>query len=243
MARTREGALLTERHRLLQVTLRAAALRDLLQLWSTVDPLNLSGTIAPFANAGAVVVRAGRKASAAAALRYFVDFRRLEGVPGQVVVTLPAQPPAEQVEAGLRGAALSGVVKGRRRGLTPEASARNGFVNLSGTATGLVLGGGRETLLGAVKGDPAAQGWQRVTDSSPCAFCRMVASRGAVFKDEAGADFKAHGGCGCGAEPYYEDSKPLPANERFRQEWDEATQGLSGDEALNAYRRRLEGRE
>ena len=243
MARTPEGAALTERHRRLQLQLSAAAIRDLLTLWSTVDPTRLRETIGPFTRAGVVVVRAGRQASAAAASRYYVAFRQVEGVGGQLVVTLPALPEPDVFESNLRGAGLAGIVRARERGLGVEAAARNGFVKLAGSAASLVLGGGRETLLGAVQSDREALGWQRVTDASPCAFCRMVASRGAVFKSEGSADFQAHGHCGCSAEPYFEGSRPLSANERFRQEWDEVTQGLTGADALNAYRTHLASQE
>lgn len=238
MARTPEGALLTERHRRLQLTLSTAAIRDLLQLWGTVDPLNLA-TLAPFVRAGVIVVRAGRKASAVAASRYYVDFRRLEGVQGQVVIALPELPAPEVIEGGLRGAALKGVITARNAGRTPEQSADSGFVRLAGTAVSLVLGGGRQTLLSALRGDQAARGWQRVTDGAPCSFCRMIAGRGLIAKDAEDASFEAHGHCGCTAEPYFDGSRPIPANERFRQEWDEATRGLSGNEARNAYRRSL----
>lgn len=239
MARTPEGALLTERHRLLQVRLSAAALRDLLTLWGTVDPTNLAGTIAAFTRAGAVVVRAGRRASAAAASRYYVDFRRMEGVGGHVVMTLPELPPDDKLEGAIRGAGLAGIMNARARGLALDVAHRNGYVKLAGSAAQLVLGGGRETLLGAIHADPQAQGFQRVTDGGACAFCRMVASQGVIYKDEGTANFEAHGHCGCSAEPFFEGSQLLPANERFRQEWNEATSGLSGAEALNAYRQSL----
>lgn len=239
MARTREGALLTERHRLLQVRLSASVVRDLFQLWSTVEPTNLAGTIEPFTKAGAVMVRAGRRASGAAAVRYYTDFRRLEGVKGAVVVTL-AEPPADEIVAGnLRGAGLAGVMRARQRGASVGQAHRNGFVKLAGSATGLVLGGGRDTLMGAIQGDPAAHGWQRVTGGRTCAFCAMIASQGIIAADEAGAAFEAHDHCGCSAEPAFEGSSLLPGNVRHREAWDEATDGLSGGEALNAYRQHL----
>lgn len=243
MARTPEAGLLTERHRRLQLSLSGAALRDLLTLWATVDPENLSETILPFVRAGAIVVRAGRRASAAAASRYYVDFRRLEGARGQVILTLPELPEATVIEGGLRGAALKGIVTARQAGRTPEDASRNGFVKLAGQATGFVLGGGRTTLMNAIKGDPEARGWQRVTDGSPCAFCRMIAGRGLHSKEAGAVEFKAHGHCGCTAEPWFEGSRPLPANEEFRAEWDAATQGLAGGEALAAYRRSLTSQE
>jgi hypothetical protein len=239
VARTPEASLLTERHRLLQLALSAAALRDVLRLWGTVDPQDLGSTILPFVQASAIVARAGRKASAAAASRYYVDFRRLEGAAGQLVLTLPELPPVDVVEGSLRGAALAGITRARRAGRTAEQSAENGFVKVAGQASSFVLGGGRQTLMGAIAADPEARGWQRVTDPSPCAFCRMIASRGVIFKGEDDADFRAHGHCGCSAEPAFEGSRVRSENERFAAEWQEATQGLSGPEALNAYRRSL----
>jgi hypothetical protein len=62
--------------------------------------------------------------------------------------------------------------------------------------------GGRETITSTVKADPRAVGYERVTSGSACDFCSMLADRGAVY-GEASADFEAHDGCACGAEPVY----------------------------------------
>lgn len=241
MARTPEGARLTEAHRLLQGRISAGAISDLLQLWSTVDPTNLKGTIDPFVRAALSIVQARHRASATTASRYYVSFRQVEGVRGAIAVTTAAPPPAAAVAGAIRGAGLAGIKRARERGLTVAQAHQNGFVKLAGSAAQLVAGGGRDTLIGAVAGDPQAQGYQRVTDGDPCAFCAMIAGRGILAKDEAGASFEAHGHCGCTAEPAFEGSSLLPANERFRQAWRESTVGLSGGEAINAYRRHLAG--
>lgn len=239
MARTPEGSALTNAHRLIQVRLQAATIRDLLHLWATVDPANLRETLDPFARAGTLVVRNNRAASAAAAQRYYLAFRAIEGVQGALAIALPASVPDDVVAGQLRGAGIVGISNARRRGATLEAAHANGFTKLGGSAAQLVAGGGRDTLMGAIKSDPEAHGWQRVTDGSPCAFCAMVASQGIIFKDE-GAGFEAHSHCGCTAEPAFEGSSVRPDNEQFRQAWDAATDGLSGGEALNAFRRHLE---
>lgn len=239
MARTPEGARLTEGHRLMQGLIAAGVLREILRSWGVVDPTNLRGTIDPFARAGLVLVQAGRRASAAVSQRYYVAFRQLEGAAGAVAVTTAPAPPDEVVAGAIRGAGLAGIQRARRAGATVEAAHENGAVKIAGSAMQLVAGGGRETLMGAIRSDPAARGWQRVTDSSPCAFCRMIASRGIVFKTDASARFEAHGHCGCTAEPAFEGSRVRPDNERFRREWDEATAGLGGAEALAAFRQYL----
>lgn len=58
----------------------------------------------------------------------------------------------------------------------------------------------RDTITG--QKDPAKVGWRRVTGDS-CRFCRLLADRGAVYK-ESTARFAAHTSCDCGAEPVFE---------------------------------------
>lgn len=80
----------------------------------------------------------------------------------------------------------------------------------------LILGGAqrrvadhvRYTVTGSSVADPAARGWQRVTDGNGCAFCTMLAGRGSVYS-EAGADFASHDSCGCSAVPAWK-GQPVP---------------------------------
>lgn len=80
----------------------------------------------------------------------------------------------------------------------------------------LILGGTQRRIVDHVRytitessaADPAAAGWQRVTDGAACAFCQMLAGRGAVYS-EAGADFASHDACGCSAVPAW-SGEPVP---------------------------------
>jgi hypothetical protein len=239
VSKTPAGAQLTEAHRQVQLHVNMATVRDLLQLWGTVDPKNLRHTIAPFTRAASTLILNGRRHSSTASASYYLAFRQAEGVKGTVVVEPPAGPASELVSGLVRGAGLAGIMNGYRRGLSPDEAHANGFVKLAGSATQLVLGGGRATLLDAIRSDPAAHGFQRVTDGTPCAFCAMIASQGIIAKDASNAGFEAHGHCGCSAEPAYEGSPVNAANERFRAAWDETTSGLSSTDALNAFRRSM----
>jgi len=245
MARTQEGALLTQRHRLLQLAIRAAALRDLLALWGVVDPLDLAGTIDSFTAAAAPVVRARWEDSAAVAARYFQAFRAAEGVGGAAAVVAGEPPTAVAVQGLVRAAGLSGIVNARRRGFTPQAAARNGYARVAGTATRIVLDGGRQTITTATAADPAAGRWQRVTSGDCCAFCAMLASRGPAF-DARSSRFEAHANCSCSAEPAYEGSRLPAASEQFRRQWEQAQREIdvsgTSNDALNAFRRLREGR-
>lgn len=80
----------------------------------------------------------------------------------------------------------------------------------------LILGGVQRRIADHVRGtvtsnavaDRAAAGWQRVTDGNACAFCSMIAARGAVFS-EATADFASHDDCGCSATVAWR-GRPVP---------------------------------
>ena len=59
----------------------------------------------------------------------------------------------------------------------------------------------RDTILTNRQRDPSAVGWRRIT-SGGCKLCRMLADRGAIFKDST-ARFAAHPSCKCSAQPVF----------------------------------------
>ncbi len=241
MARTPEGAVLTRRHYVAQLGVRAATSRDVMQLWGTVDPTNLTGTYDRFARAATVLTRARHSTSSGVAASYQEEFRKAEKVAGRAAIKLGAAlTPADALNA-IRGAGLSGIINARQRGFSPQAAARNGLVKVLGTATRLVLGGGRDTILESVAADTQVTHWQRVTSGEPCAFCAMLATRGAAFTAEESAGFEAHDHCSCSAEAAYEGSAMPLTSQALRSQWDTVTAGLSGDDAINAFRSALAG--
>lgn len=62
------------------------------------------------------------------------------------------------------------------------------------------------TITGSAAADPKARGYQRVTRPEACGFCRMVASRGAVFS-KATSTFACHEHCHCSARPVWGGDK------------------------------------
>lgn len=240
MARTPEGAVLTRRHYVSQLAVRAATSRDVMRLWGTVDPTNLSGTYDRFAQAATVLTRARHATSSGVAASYQEEFRKAERVAGRAAVKLgPALAHADALGL-IRGSGLSGIINSRQRGFSPQAAARNGLIKVLGATTRLVLGGGRDTIIESVAADPQTAHWQRVTSGEPCAFCAMLATRGAVFTADT-ADFEAHDHCSCSAEAAYEGSAMPLTSQALRSQWDTVTAGLSGDDAINAFRSALAG--
>ena len=72
----------------------------------------------------------------------------------------------------------------------------NALVQVSGSMSRISLNAGRETVMSAVRSDPAAFGWSRDGTGDTCAFCSMLISRGPVYKEET-VGFKSHDHCAC----------------------------------------------
>ncbi|HSV92146.1 MAG TPA: hypothetical protein VLH81_03680 [Desulfobacterales bacterium] len=239
MARTAAGAALTALHQRSQLALRAALLRDLARLWPMFDPATF-GTFDRFTGVATVLLTMRHRDSAALAARYLSAFRMAEGVAGDEPVALAERPEPERIAASLRATGLAGTVRAVAGGQSMEAARRSGFVALAGAAGSLVLDGGRETITESAARDRVARGWQRVTGSDPCAFCQMLASRGAAYRGGETAAFEAHDHCACSAEIAYSGSALPPGAAQSRERWNRETEGLSGRDALNAFRRSID---
>lgn len=252
MATSAAGAALTDANRAAQLAARAGSLQELVRLWSIVDIENLPGTIDTFARAAAILAGQGFEQSAAAAANYYGLFRRVEGV-GALIVPRATAPSIDVMMGQLRGAALKGIIDGRRAGMTLGAAGRQGLIKAAGQLTKLVLAGGRQTIIGAAAADPQALGWARHTSGDPCAFCRSLAARGPVYKSEKSAGFEAHDHCACSPEPVYrgapealgvvKQSTDYAGEFREAQAWAKASGTMSADtsnNALNNYRRWLD---
>jgi hypothetical protein len=237
VATTAEGARLTEAHRLAQGRLAGEALRDLLAVWPLLDPAD-DRTFPAYARVVQAVLATRRQESAAVSAQYLRAFREVEGVLAPLDVALAPTLADEQAMTSLLVTGPVAYRTGLRTGKTAEKAAQSALTQTAGAVLRHVQNGGRETVHATVLRDEKALGVQRVTDGSPCAFCAMLASRGAVYKSQMSADFEAHDKCGCGAEPVYRPNGALPGRaEEFSRLWAESTAGLSGDEARSAFRK------
>lgn len=176
------------------------------------------------------------QASSAVSLQHYRDQRVMSGVPGRPpALKLAPLPPAEQVDVNVRWSLA---------GPDPE-------VRLESAVERLALNAGRESMVGFTNQDSKARGWARVPRPDACAFCRMLGTRGAVYKsaDTAGRTaanagftgdglFKFHDNCHCTVEPLFGAAYEPVAHVRADQElWAEATKGHTGQDAINAFRR------
>jgi hypothetical protein len=130
-----------------------------------------------------------------------------------------------------------------------------------------VENGGRRTIRNAVDRDGFAVGWARVaTGRETCGFCLMLVSRGPVYQSAESAGLNAddttaldilddndteafnelmtrfHPNCDCKVVPVFDRMNWQGRDDYLaaRDTWREVTKGLSGRDALNAFRRAIE---
>ena len=131
------------------------------------------------------------------------------------------------------------------------------------------ISAGRDAINDAIRHDGRVEKFARKLGPNPCHFCSMLASRGWVYSKstatttkrtttvagneanfEEGLDGrpldvrKYHDNCHCTIISRWELQSKLPADNQFYQEqWPIVTKGLSGNAAMNAWRRWMYARQ
>ena len=195
---------LTDRHRAAQIALRARTLTVVAGLWPQLDVDDLDGSRDDWVDATVPAVTVAQEQSVQLAWRYLETFLTVSL--GAVAVVAAASWAADptRIAALLQ---LTGPITVKQRiaaGDSPEVAAQSAFTRtLRGTGSE-VLNAGRSSLTEQMGADDRVVGWQRVTSATACEFCTMIASNGAVFRDDT-VDFEAHANCACTVEPQVRD--------------------------------------
>lgn len=146
-------------------------------------------------------------------------------------------------------------VKAQMPAPADEAMAR---ADLGSTGAGVrtALNGGRGEVQTLVTADAVQRrrqskviGYKRVTDDDPCYFCAVLSSRGAYYLSQSTFDAsnkkyvgdgiaKVHDHCKCSLVPVYSKADKYDDRAKFfKAQWLKATKNLSGDDAMNAFRK------
>ncbi|UZJ23708.1 hypothetical protein RHODO2019_10860 [Rhodococcus antarcticus] len=115
-------------------------------------------------------------------------------------------------------------------------------------AARVVKDGARGTVWSHGERDKRYLGYARIsTSGTPCGWCAMLISRGAVYRSakSATATFddgdKYHDNCYCVAVPIFSREQyagpEFALNRRYSELWPQVTRGLSGKAAVSAWRR------
>lgn len=191
---------LTEAHRLAQLRIGARTIQQLRAVWNLLDPEDLDGTFEDWLTIVVPIVDNGRAASASLAASYLSGTRVIElGEPFEPILAGPAD------RARLATSMLvTGPISIRSNLGRMSSNAAVDIAEARTASAGMrhVLNAGRETITSTIQADKRAIGYERVSSGNACDFCSMLEGRGAVYSEDS-ADFEAHDGCGCTAEPVY----------------------------------------
>lgn len=234
------------RYRAAQIGLTRLLVRDVRGLRRLILPQRLRETVPDWLAAMNAIVDQYARTSASLAADFYDAQRDAAGVSGVFTVPVTDPPPLEQTEASLRWATKDLWPRDPEDPQTTDAQRNPLDVRLAQAETKaeqvaqkLVTDTGRGTVREAVRQDRQATAWARSAARGACAFCKLLAARGAVYKQDT-ADFRAHDGCHCGVVPVFRGQRfELSSHAR---EWEriyrEYAQGHSGDQ-LRLFRRAL----
>lgn len=203
------------------VTLATA---DLNRWWTKVSTWSPNALTVALESFVADLVATYGDAAALAAADWYDELRVQAEAPGRFRALMAEPAPAGQAAAVARWAA--GPLFGARP--DPQAALRH----LAGGVQRLVLQPGRSTIARSAARDPARPRWARVPGrSDPCAFCRMLASRGAVYGSErsAGLMNDYHSKCGCVPTPVFPGEREPYDVDALLQQYSDARAKAGGD--------------
>ncbi|WP_309049120.1 hypothetical protein [Streptomyces sp.] len=233
-----------ERYRAAQRGLSRLLVRDVRGLRRLILPSRLRTSVPDWIAAVQAVVDQYAQTSAALGAEFYEAQRDAAGVTGPFTVPVADPPPEKKSEAGLRWATKD-VWQREPDAATPaqleplDVRLEQAEKKAELVAQKLVTDTGRSTVLRAVRQDRQATAWARSAALGACAFCKMLASRGAVFAQDT-VDFQAHDGCHCGVIPVFAGQRfePSPQAAEWARLYQEYAAGHSGSQ-LARFRRAL----
>lgn len=245
MASTSRGAAVTAAKQRSQLRLARAAQAQAVLLWRMLHPDMLDADMPSWIAAQLQAVIAVRRAAALDAARHYDRYRlaesggRMPSRPGIVTVggvpvpadsMTTAHDTTERIITSLRVTGPVRVKQSRARGRTADQAMADGLAAVQGTVQRHVLDGGRNAEMTLMHADPEVFRYARVTDGNACAFCGMLASRGAVYLSQESAGFDTHDHCGCGVEPVIESSTwtPPAGTQTWQTRWHQYGSGIEG---------------
>lgn len=232
MALTREGAVLTDRHRRSQVRLAITADSQARRLWdSSLNLADLDASQPVWKQTMLNLLETWYHISQQEALLYLPQFRQAELEGGSGIRVDVPRFDRDAVGGQLDWMGSTNVKWHMSMGQTQQdayEAARRLFLGAFHEA---VLAGGRGTVQEWARKDPRAIGYRRVADGNPCTFCAMLVSRGPVYTSERKALSQRGGGayhphCGCTVEVVYGDWRPNGQECRFVDDYYRAAESL-----------------
>lgn len=202
--------------------------RSLMRAMRSPQLVGLDKSSPKYAALLAALVQEFSAASTALNLDYYDDARTEAGITTPFRAPITPPPDADKVTTSLTEVST----------IADPVLAQS---KAEGVADLLVVTAGKNALIAAIMGDGKAKKWARVTGGSACAFCRMLATRGAVYRSDSTASFVPHPKCHCTIEAVFhpESYEPTAATRADQALYAKATVHTKPGEGLNAFRRAL----
>lgn len=178
--------------------------------------------------AAALIVRDHSQAAVAVAVDYYANLRDQAGIRGRFTQPVTTVRSADRTLAYLTATTAA----------SPEVDA---VALIAAVSDYLVAEAGRGQVFASQRADAKATRWARVTSVTACAFCTMLATRGAAYRTEDTASFEAHRSCHCTVQPMFGSPRSYEPPAHIRQAqtlWSESTDGVA--DKANAFRRAFE---
>lgn len=219
----------------------AVAQADLAEQWRGLPLEDAGAARAAATSLVSELVQTYGPMAAGAGADFYVEARAAAGVRGRLTPRLSVPVIAPQIEANV-GWAVSPLY-----GSTDGAAALS---RAAGVVQRLTANADRATILTNARRDPVGVRWYRGASASCCAFCATLASRGAVYRSESSADFKAHSNCRCFPAVIFpgESVEPPDYYQQFADDYATAAEAVAADggarssRAVLAKMRELTGR-
>lgn len=246
---------LTRQHQAELAALGAAVAAEVRRVVGIVDPADIDRWWERVLPQLTAYVAGAWRTSVVMARTYLIEHARIEGVD---ITPELARWVTERAVTSLR---VMGPVAWKQvlaRTGSPAVATRAMGERLAGAAQRLALAGSRDTVDATVRRDRRIIAWRRVPDEDPCAFCAMLASRGAVYKSRALAlevgradrirgprrpGQAYHDNDQCVAEPLYAGEEEPEWVDELYQQWLEVTGDHYGAAKVDAWRRYWDSRE
>lgn len=205
------------------------AYEDLAAIWAALDLTDPFAVKAVLLEAFPDLVATYGVAAGTVAADFYDELRDEAQAAGRFTAIAAATPDPEALAANARWA-LGGLFKG-----DPAAS----LSAFSGALDKGIKRAARDTIAGSAERDPAKARWARVPSGRGCAFCLMLASRGAVYgsKSAAGGMRDYHDHCHCQPVPVWRPRDlPYDPSKLYDQYLDVHEPGMTAKQTTAAMR-------
>lgn len=215
------------------------SLSELLSFWRTLDTADPAATAGEIRGFIADLVDGYQPVAAEVGAGFYDDARDAAGAAGRFTADLAQVPAVDRLQR-LVGWAVTPLFQ---RGtvtdtgvLSTEASDQAVLSRLTAGTQQVVADGARDTVELNTERDPAKPRFARHASANACAFCALLATRGARYRSEQTAGGKYHAHCHCVAVPVFDGDgyQSAPYVESWSKAYRHATRELGGASDVNA---------